>query len=83
MKKLHKYIYESYITFIVGIEDSDVNFQIRLVSINGTEIFRSQIVNIQNSDDFYLYGGYSYDKDGIKKSIIVIVFYENQFEIHQ
>jgi hypothetical protein len=64
---------------VVGIQDKNNNFQVRLINSNGTKIFQSQKINIEGSDDFQLntmfYGSY--------KSIIAIVFYENEFVMHQ
>ena len=48
--------------FVIGVEDSNNNFQIRLVTSNGTEVFRSQTINIKNSDDFYIFTNVSKDK---------------------
>jgi hypothetical protein len=48
--------------FVIGVEDSNNNFQIRLVTSNGTEVFRSQTINIKNSDDFYIFTNVSRDK---------------------
>ena len=77
-------------SFAIGVQDSENNFQIRLVSINGTEIFRSQILNITNSDDFYIFSdGYMYSNDqksysySYMRFIYAIIFYGNYFEIHQ
>ena len=66
--------------FIVANEDINDNLlEIRVVTSNGTEVFRSQKVDTAGSDDFYvytqIYGSY--------KSIIVIVFYEGHFIEHQ
>ena len=65
--------------FVVGIQDSNNNFEIRLINSNGTEIFRSQSLNIDGSDDFYIYTNINKDN----KAIIALIFYESKFVIHQ
>ena len=67
--------------FVLGVEDTEHNFQIRLVTANGTEFFRSQIINIKNSDDFYIFTTITKDKK--KKAIIALIFYESYFVMHQ
>ena len=41
--------------FVIGVEDNNHNFHVRLITVNGTEILKSQNINIKNSDDFYIY----------------------------
>ena len=66
--------------FIVANQDINNNLlEIRVVTSNGTEVFRSQKVDTTGSDDFYVYTQTS----GSHKSIIVIVFYEGHFIDHQ
>ena len=50
-----------------------------MINANGTEIFRSQEVDVKNSDDFYFYAY----KSGDNKGIFLIIFYEDKFVIHQ
>jgi hypothetical protein len=69
--------------FVIGVEDSNNNFQIRLVTSNGTEVFRSQTINIKNSDDFYIFTNVSRDKKNYYRAIVAIIFYESKFEMHQ
>ena len=65
--------------FVIGYQDRNNFFQVRLITANGTEVFKSQNIDINDSDDFsiftQLYGSY--------KSIVSIVFYENVFVMHQ
>ena len=65
--------------FVVGVQDENDNFFIRLVNANGTEIFRSQNINIKDSDDFYISTSISKDN----KAIYAIIFYESKFVMHQ
>ena len=65
--------------FVIGIQDENDNFHIRMINSNGTEIFRSQEVNIKYSDDFYIFAY----RPGINKAVFVIVFYEDKFVLHQ
>ena len=78
-RKFIKYEIANDNKFVVGIQDKNNNFQVRVINSNGTEIFQSQFINIENSDDFYLYTMFY----GSYKSIIAIVFYENEFVMHQ
>lgn len=69
----------TYEGFVIGVQDKNNYFYIRYISSNGTEIFRSQTIDISGSDDFsiftQLYGSY--------KSIVAIIYYENVFIMHQ
>ena len=65
--------------FVVGVQDENDNFFIRLVNANGTEIFRSQNIDIKGSDDFYIFTSISKDN----KAIYAVIFYESQFIMHQ
>ena len=65
--------------FVVGVQDENDNFFIRLVNANGTEIFRSQNINIKDSDDFYISTSISKDN----KAIYAVIFYESKFIMHQ
>jgi hypothetical protein len=78
-RKFIKYEVANDNKFVVGIQDKNDNFHVRLINSNGTEIFQSQMVNIKGSDDFQLITQFS----GNYKSIIAIVFYENEFIMHQ
>ena len=74
--------------FVIGVEDNNHNFHVRLITVNGTEIFKSQNINIKNSDDFDIYTYNAYWKDKKKnlqlsKAIVALVFYESKFTIHQ
>ena len=65
--------------FGIGIKDKNNNFHMRVITANGTEIFRSQEININNSNDFYIYSLIS----GNNRGIFLIVFYEDEFVLHQ
>ena len=69
----------TYNGFVIGVQDKNDYFHIRYISSNGTEIFKSQTIDIIGSDDFsiftQLYGSY--------KSIVAIIFYEDVFVMHQ
>ena len=65
--------------FVVGVQDENDNFFIRLINAYGTEIFRSQNISIKDSDDFYIFTSISKDN----KAIYAIIFYESKFEMHQ
>ena len=65
--------------FGIGIKDKNNNFHMRVITANGTEIFRSQEININNSNDFYIYSLIS----GNNRGIFLIVFYEDEFDLHQ
>ena len=69
--------------FVIGVQDSDDNFQIRLITANGTEIFRSQMINIRDSDDFYIFTNIYIDKKNDNRAIIALIFYESRFVMHQ
>ena len=61
--------------FVVGVQDENDNFFIRLINAYGTEIFRSQNISIKDSDDFYIFTSISKDN----KAIYAVIFYESQF----
>jgi hypothetical protein len=65
--------------FVVGVQDENDNFFIRLINAYGTEIFRSQNISIKDSDDFYIFTSISKDN----KAIYAIIFYESKFVMHQ
>ena len=70
--------------FVVGVEDNKHNFHVRLIDSNGTEIFKSQNINIKNSNDFYIYTTLSTDKKkNYYKAIVAIIFYESNFAVLQ
>ena len=70
--------------FVVGVEDNKHNFHVRLITANGTEIFKSQNINIKTSNDFHIYTTQTTDKKkNIYKAIVALIFYENKFMIHQ
>ena len=78
-RKFAKYEVVNDNKFIIGIQDENDNFHIRMINANGTEIFRSQEVDVKNSDDFCFYAY----KSGDNKAIFVIIFYEDKFVMHQ
>ena len=65
--------------FVIAIRDKNNNFHMRVITANGTEIFRSQEINIKDSNDFYIWTGIS----GNNRGIFLIVFYEDIFVMHQ
>lgn len=68
-----------YSSFVIGVEDKNNFFHVRLITANGTEVFVSQTLDISGSDDFSIITQIS----GYYKSIIAIIFYENVFVMHQ
>jgi hypothetical protein len=70
--------------FVVGVEDNKHNFHVRLITANGTEIFKSQNIDIKTSNDFHIYTTLTTDKKkNINKAIVALIFYEDKFMIHQ
>ena len=70
--------------FVIGVEDNKHNFHVRLVDSNGTEIFKSQNLNIKDSTDFYIYTTLTIDKKkNYNKAIVALIFYEGKFMVHQ
>ena len=51
----------------------------RVINANGTEIFRSQEINLDDANDFYIWGGL-YGND---RGITMVVFYEDEFVMYQ
>ena len=78
-RKISKYEVSKDNKFVIGIQDENDNFHVRMINANGTEIFVSQEVDIKNSDDFYFYTC----EEGNDKAIFAIIFYEDKFVIHQ
>ena len=69
--------------FVVGVQDSNDHFQIRLITANGTEVFQSQILNIKGSDDFFIFTNIYQNSKYNNRAIVALIFYENQFVMHQ
>ena len=69
--------------FVIGVQDTNDNFQIGLITANGTEIFRSQIINIKNSNDFYIFTNILIDKKNNNRAIVALIIYESKFDMHQ
>ena len=59
--------------FIVGIQDNDNNFELKVIDTFGNEIFKSQKINIANSTDFIIYTTFSPQMT----QIYAYIFYEN------
>ena len=65
--------------FGVAVRDKNNNLVMRVITANGTEIFRSQEININEADDFYIWASVS----GHYRGIFLIAFYEDEFIMHQ
>ena len=79
-RKFCKFEIANYDKFIVAFEDINTNLlQVRVITSNGTESFRSQKIDTKGSDDFYVYSQIYWPH----QSIIVLVFYEGHFIEHQ
>ena len=82
-RKFCKFNIENEDKFVIGVQDSKSNFQIRLITANGTEIFRSQILDIKNSDDFHIFTNIYRDRKYDNRAIVAIIFYKSKFVMHQ
>lgn len=82
-RKFCKFNIENEDKFVIGVEDTSHKFQIRLITTNGTEIFRSQLLDIKSSNDFHIFTWIYKDKKNFKRAIIAIIFYESKFVMHQ
>ena len=79
-RKYDKWENNNYLLFVVGIQDNDNNFEVRINEISGTEQFKSQKINITNSDDFIIYTDYV---GNTHTRIAALIFYENKIIMHQ
>ena len=76
-RKYDKWENNNYLLFVVGIQDNDNNFEVRINAISGTEQFKSQKINITNSDDFIIYTDFVGNSH---TRIAALIFYENNYE---
>ena len=80
-RKYDKWAKKGLLIFVVGIQDNDNNFEFRINEILGTEQYKSQKINITNSDDFIIYTD---DNSGTTHTrTIALIFYENKIVMHQ
>ena len=82
-RKFCKFNIENEDKFVIGVQDNNDKFQIILINANGTEIFKSQMLDIKNSNDFFIFTNIYKDKKNDNKAIVAIIFYESKFEMHQ
>ena len=61
--------------FVIGFQDRNNFFQIRLITVNGTEVFKSQNIDINDSDDFSIFN--KLIKFNNKNIIIMIIIFWN------
>ena len=65
--------------FAIGVKDKNNNFHMRVLNVNGTEIFRSQEIKLKGSNDFFIWANIS----GNNRGIFAIIFYEDEFVLNQ